>query len=67
MPECKISDLKKGDKIIVEGNILIIKDIQTSAIAKHGKVKRRMETINEKTKEKIILVRLADDIIELKN
>jgi translation elongation factor P/translation initiation factor 5A len=49
-------DLKKGDKIILGGQTLIIEDIEISDIGKHGKRKVRIEA-KKPDKEKTVIIR----------
>ena len=52
-------DLKVNDRIKVYDGLLIVEKTEHSAIAKHGKSKVRLDTINEKTKKKKILIILS--------
>jgi len=60
-------DLKVNDKVKVYDDILIVEKTEHSAIAKHGKSKIRLDTINEKTQEKGVLIVLATDEFEVVN
>ena len=55
-------DLKKGNKIIVDGINLIVEKIEVSKIGKHGKAKCRIEAINENKEKKVFIVQADDDI-----
>ena len=55
-------NLKKGDKIIFDGQNLIIEKIEVSKMAKHGKAKCRIEAL-DKNKEKKIFITQADEEI----
>ena len=60
-------DIKVNNKIKVYNDILIVEKTEHSAIAKHGKSKVRLDTINEKTQEKGVLIVLATDEFEVVN
>ncbi|HLC73240.1 MAG TPA: hypothetical protein VJH20_01220 [Candidatus Nanoarchaeia archaeon] len=60
-------DLKVNDRIKVYDGLLIVEKTEHSAIAKHGKSKVRLDTINEKTQEKGVLIVLATDEFEVVN
>lgn len=60
-------DLKVNDRIKIYDDILIIEKTEHSAIAKHGKSKVRLDTINEKNQEKGVLIVLATDEFEVVN
>jgi len=66
MPQKLAKDLKKGDKINIFSTIYIVDSIEVSKIAKHGKAKVRIEATNQETKEKEVMIKLSDDIIEVK-
>ena len=55
-------DLKKGNKIIFEGQNLTVEKIEVSKIAKHGKAKCRIEALDE-NKEKKVFITQADEEI----
>jgi len=65
MAEVKIKDLKEGDQIKIESQFCKIIKFEKSNIGKHGKVKCRIETLNSKG-ENQILIRLEEDTIEKK-
>ena len=58
----KAIDLKPHDIILVEGKKLKIEKIEKSDLGKHGKIKVRIEALDGK--EKIILIRLPEDMFE---
>jgi len=61
----KYKDIKKEDKIQVFGDVLTIKKIDFSEKGiKQGRVKCRIEAIDEAGEEKII-IRLADEYVEV--
>ncbi|MDD5331719.1 MAG: hypothetical protein PHE43_02775 [Candidatus Nanoarchaeia archaeon] len=62
--EKELKDLKPGEKINLEGNNYIVKEIEVSNIGKHGRSKCRLVVITSKKEEKI-LVRLSDMKAEL--
>lgn len=55
----KASELNKGEKIFLAGQILIVENIEISDIGKQGTKKCRIEAKNEKG-EKIVIIRPAD-------
>ena len=57
-------DLKKGNKIIFDGQKLTVEKIEVSKIAKHGKAKCRVETLNEKKERKVFITQADEDISE---
>ena len=60
----EVKDLKKGNKIIIDGEVCEVKNIEKSKVAKHGKAKCRISAISANGKEKII-IRLEKDLIEI--
>ncbi len=64
MPEREVKDLKQGELILIEDAIYTIKKLEFSSIAKHGKSKCRIEAVNDKGEEKVV-IRLAEDTIEV--
>lgn len=62
MPLAK--DLKKGDKIVYDGIPMTVEKVDISKIAKHGKAKCRIESIDSK-KERKIFITLSDQEIQL--
>jgi translation elongation factor P/translation initiation factor 5A len=56
-------ELKKGDKIIVGGEELLVESVEISEIGKQGTQKCRIEAV-KKNGEKVVLVRPADYPIE---
>ncbi|MDP6642301.1 MAG: hypothetical protein QGF74_02910 [Candidatus Nanoarchaeia archaeon] len=57
-------DLKKGDKIIINDEVYLIEKIEFSKVGKLGKSKCRIDSINEKTKESKVIVRVSEDTIK---
>ena len=57
-------ELKKGDKIVYDGQNLTVESLETSKVGKLGKQKCRIETLTEDN-EKKILITLFDDEITL--
>tara|TARA_Y100000034_G_scaffold103170_1_gene128512 strand:+ start:112 stop:303 length:192 start_codon:yes stop_codon:yes gene_type:complete len=55
-------DLKKGDKIIFEDLKLTVENVEVSKIAKHGKAKCRLETLNEEGEKKIFITSSEEEI-----
>ena len=71
MPNKQAKDLKEGDKIKIFDDIYIVEKIEVSEVGSgkgavgSGKAKARIDAINEKTKEKRIMIKLASDEIEV--
>ena len=59
-----VAELKKGDKVVLDGENLTIESIEFSKIGKMGKSKCRLETLTE-SKEKKVLILQTDQEIEL--
>ena len=59
-----VAQLKKGDKVILDGEIFTIENIEFSKIGKMGKSKCRLETLS-KNKEKKVFILQTDQEIEL--
>ncbi|MBI2105475.1 hypothetical protein HYT56_01400 [Candidatus Woesearchaeota archaeon] len=59
-----VAQLKKGDKITLDGETLTVENIEFSKIGKMGKSKCRLETLN-KNKEKKVFILQTDQEIEL--
>ena len=67
MAKKQIAELKVGDKIVLFGEVFKIKKIEFSEKGiKQGRTKARIEAENEKTKETKIIIRLANEQIEVK-
>lgn len=61
----KCFELKTGDKMVYFGSKWIIRKIEFSGTGvKQGKAKCRLELENEVTKDKKILIKLSDEIVE---
>lgn len=66
MAKKKASELKQGDVIIVYGEKVVVKKIETSGKGiKQGRVKCRIETESVQEKKPSIIIRLAEDLIEV--
>ena len=66
MVQRKVNEIKKGEVILVYGEKAIVKNIETSGKGiKQGRVKCRIEAESIKEKKLIVLIRLADDLIEV--
>ncbi len=62
----KVSELKKGDTISIYGEKSIVRQIETSGKGiKQGKVKCRIEAESLKDKSQKIIIRLAEDILDV--
>ena len=66
MVQKKASELKEGDTITVYGEKAVVKKIETSGKGiKQGKVKCRIEAESIKDKKPVVMIRLAEDLIEV--
>ncbi|MBI5871932.1 hypothetical protein HZB88_02500 [archaeon] len=57
----KFAELKQGDKIKLEGKEYIVKNIEVSALGKHGHRKCRLELENNETKENEVVIKPAEE------
>lgn len=57
-------DLKKGNKIIFDGQNLIVEKVEVSKIAKHGKAKCRIEALDKNKEKKVFITQAEEDIPE---
>lgn len=55
-------DLKKGNKIIFDGQKLTVEKVEVSKIAKHGKAKCRIEALGENKEKKVFITQAEEDI-----
>ncbi len=60
----RYAELKQGDRIRLEGKEYIVKNIEVSALGKHGKRKCRLELENVQTKEAEVAIKIAEEEIE---
>ena len=58
-------DIKKGDKIILAGEVLVVEETEKSEIGKQGTQKCRI-IASKKEGEKITLIRPSDYLFEVK-
>ena len=66
MVKKKASELKQGDVISIYGEKSTVKKIETSGKGiKQGKVKCRIEAESLKDKSQKIIIRLAEDILDV--
>ena len=66
MAQKKASEIKEGDIILVYGDKAIVKKTETSGKGiKQGKVKCRIEAESIKDKKPLVVIRLAEDLIEI--
>jgi len=56
------SELKKGDKIIFDGNNITIEEIEFSKVGKSGKSKCRIEGKDEKGEKKVFITQVSEEI-----
>lgn len=61
----KAIEFKKGDSIVLDNELCVVGNIETSDIGKHGKVKVRIEAVTKK-KERKVAIFLADEDIKIK-
>jgi len=67
MAKKQFSELKEGDKIVVFGETLLVKKVELSEKGvKQGRTKCRVEALNEKTGEEKVIIRLAEEEVEIK-
>ncbi len=65
MVQKKVLELKEGDIILVYGDKAIVKKIESSGKGiKQGKVKCRIEAETIDEKKSIVVIRLAEEMIE---
>jgi len=55
-------DLKKGNKIVFDGQKLTVEKVEVSKIAKHGKAKCRIEALGENKEKKVFITQADEDI-----
>lgn len=60
----KFSELKVGDKIVVDGVNISVTEFEMSNIGKHGSVKCRVVGLNDKN-ERVVVIRNSDDDIDV--
>lgn len=66
MVQKKAEEIKEGNVIIVYGEQAVVKKIETSGKGiKQGRVKCRIEAESLKDKKPIVIIRLAEDLIEV--
>ncbi len=65
MAQKKASEIKQGDIILVYGDKAVVKKIETSGKGiKQGRVKCRIEAESLKDNKPVVVIRLAEDMIE---
>ena len=64
MERKKANEIKPGDKIVIEEQVCIVKKVEVSKIAKHGKSKVRIEAENSKGEVKVV-IRPSDFEVEV--
>ena len=65
MGQIKAGEVKAGDVILVYGEEVSVKRVETSGKGiKQGRVKVRIEGVSVKEGKAVVLVRLADDVIQ---
>lgn len=66
MVQKKAVDLKEGEIILVYGEKAVVKKVETSGKGiKQGRVKCRIEAESVKDNKPLVVIRLAEDMIEL--
>ena len=66
MTKKQFGELKQGDKILVFSETLTVKKVELSEKGvKQGRTKARIEAVNDKGEEKVI-IRLAKEQVEVK-
>jgi len=66
MAQKKALEIKEGDIILVYGEKAVVKKIETSGKGiKQGRVKCRIEAESIKNKKPLVVIRLAEDLIEV--
>ncbi len=55
-------DLKKGNRILFEGQNLTVEKVEVSKIAKHGKAKCRIEALDKNKEKKVFVTQAEEDI-----
>lgn len=62
----KVSEIKEGDVIVIYGEKSVVKKIESSGKGiKQGRVKCRLEVEGVEDKKPNVIVRLAEDMIEV--
>jgi len=61
----EIKDLKKEDVFVLDGEEYKVKNIEVSKVGKHGRAKVRLEVVNSKNEEKV-LIRVSTEKVEKK-
>ena len=65
MTQKKALEIKEVDVILVYGERAVVKKVETSGKGiKQGKVKCRIEATSEKEGKSLVVIRLAEDMIE---
>ena len=64
MAKIKIEEIKEGMHVLINGKKCKVTGFEKSNVGKFGKVKCRIEAVDEKN-ETIIVIRLSDDTIEV--
>ena len=65
MAQKKVSEIKEGDIILVYGDKAVVKKIETSGKGiKQGRVKCRIEAESLEDNKPLVIIRLAEDMIE---
>ena len=65
MAQKKVSEIKEGDIVLVYGKKAVVKKVETSGKGiKQGRVKCRIEAESLKDNKQMVVIRLAEDMIE---
>lgn len=65
MKRKKASELKKGDKVMLDGNLCNIISIELSALGKHGAKKCRIVASDVSSGEMKVVIKPADILLEI--
>lgn len=65
MSQKKVGEIREGEILVIYGEKAVVKKVETSGKGlKQGRVKCRIEAESLKDKKPLIIIRLAEDLIE---
>lgn len=64
MERRKANEIKPGDRVVIEEQVCVVKKVEVSKIAKHGKSKVRIEAESSKGEIKVV-IRPSDFEVEI--